>query len=46
MQIKVESMKRIAPKTDGQRDHWRRDKKTKTLKRKAARQAKRFTQAA
>lgn len=44
MQIKVESMKRMAPKADGQRDHWRGENKRKKLVRKAQRQAKLFRQ--
>jgi|5_EtaG_2_1085323.scaffolds.fasta_scaffold09350_8 hypothetical protein len=46
MQIKVESMKRVTPKTDSQRDHWRRVNKSKKLTRKAQRQAKLFQQRA
>jgi len=46
MQIKVESMKRVTPKAEGQRDHWRRENKRKKLVRKAQRQAKLFRQRA
>lgn len=46
MQIKVESMKRMTPKADGQRDHRRRENKRKKLVRKAQRQAKLFQQRA
>ena len=46
MQIKLESMKRVTPKADGQRDYWRRENKRKKLVRKAQRQAKLFRQRA
>jgi hypothetical protein len=45
MQIKVEKMKRLSPKTDSQRDNWRFVNKQKTVKRKLARKAKQFAQA-
>lgn len=46
MQIKLEAMKNIkTPKPDGQRDHWRKHNKGKTMRRKAGRFAKQFAQA-
>lgn len=47
MQIKVEAMKNIkTPKAESKRDHWRKHNKAKTVRRKAAQFAKRFSQVA
>lgn len=45
MQIRLEKMKRLTPKADGKRDHYRQVNKAKHLKRKLARKAKQFAQA-